>query len=973
MSLWRFILTDRNGIKNVVPDPVNWQDPEVVIARETENGWHGIFFDYGIDKLQFNELGAELIKAEYEEYGINGQMRIDIQFKCSEDNLYDDFYSNGKIAFDQYSDTCGDECSVSVGVEDSSDIMQFKNNYEQSVNINSNIAFDQTTVLTDYEWLNKDILIPNRGLPLTVAGNSPGGQHSLYPISVRETTPVVGTAIRIRPELTQNSIAEINTSDPSGASSYAVFPQTAPNIYPTGITPFLKLDELPNCSTGVFDYYVRLKGRIRGLSTVARDVTISIFVVNDTWSDVNDPNIGTALLLPTTHYGATGTPAGPDITFDQIFQGSCNIDAGKPFAAFINYITYYNVELTENVYVDWDAETSLKLTTVSNCAPTTSKITLINEAASRVIESVTNDTIRFYSETFGRTDSQPYSINTDSCAGLFSITDGLNIRRKLLLDNSQPGFFITPKQLFEGLKPIWNIGITIEPDPNRIGFKRLRFEDWKFFYQEDVAVNFPYATNINREVDLSRIFNKITVGYTNWEAEGTTGLYELMTSREYRINITAISKELNIETDFICAPYTVEITRRLDSSTEDWQYDNNIFGFCLKRDSDGFEVELFPDIASNISNVLDPNSGYNARITPVRNLMRWFSYIMQGLRKLQSDSKIIFSSGTGNYIAALQTNKCNIEGKILSESEDIDITDFADKFDAYPLTFSELVTFDHPMNYNTFKRIKDDPTIRYKAIRYVCNGINKEGWLQQISYRPLTGMANISIIPKNDLLVIPPQPPTPSCNAAVSDIMLTSPDPNKLIVDWTDSAAGATFYNIKLFKDGTEFNNGYYNGHPIQFPGIASGNYHVIVIPYCDANLPGTNYVEGDITVSDPSFALILSAVLTTGRQPNNKLQLTATGTIASTSGFSFKFGQCTVNTTSSSEACRAFPGSPVPNPTSTVTFFAGDITKTVESAQVTPGADFGYITKIVIYDLVGITAAQITKAAGQTWTLVIQ
>src|SRR3954470_15582712 len=106
MSTWKFILTDRNGLRTEVPEPISWIDPEIVIARDNDNGWHGVFFDYGIDKLTFNDIGGQLIKAEYEEYGVNGQMRVDILFQCSEDNTYDSFYENGRIAFDQYSDTC---------------------------------------------------------------------------------------------------------------------------------------------------------------------------------------------------------------------------------------------------------------------------------------------------------------------------------------------------------------------------------------------------------------------------------------------------------------------------------------------------------------------------------------------------------------------------------------------------------------------------------------------------------------------------------------------------------------------------------------------------------------------------------------------------------------------------------------------------------------------------------------------------
>lgn len=965
MSTWKFILINRDGIRTEVPEPVDWVDPEVVVARDHDNGWHGVFFDYGINKLTFNDTGAELIKAEYEEYGVNGEMRVDILFQCSEDNRYDTFYENGRIAFDQYSDTCGDECTVSVGIEDSSDIMLFKNNYEQSVNLNSNIAFDQETVLTDYEWLNKDIEIPSRGLPQTVGGNSPGAEHSVYPIEVRLLTPIFGTAIRIRPELTENSISEIADADPAGSNSYQVSPQTSPNLYPTALSPILELNETVNCSSGVFNYTVRLKGHIREQAANVRQIKIYIVVINEPWSDIGDPTLHEIEILPETEYEPG---AGPDMDFDQSFQGSCVIEQGNPFIAFINFVTFYGTTVDQFVWVDWDEETEVKISTVSNCAATDAKSYMINEAVSRTVEAITNDEIRFYSSTFGRTDSQPYAINYDPCPGLFSITNGLNIRRKLLIDNSQPGFFTNMKKLFSGLNGMWNIGLDIEADPNRSGYNRLRFEDWKFFYQDDVSIRFRYPTKITRSIDLTRVYNSIKAGYNKWEAEGTTGLYELMTLRNYRININAISKELDITTDIICSPYTTESTRRLAETTQDWKYDNDMFGFCLKRISSGFAVEVFLDSAINVTNVIDPNTAYNHRVTPARNAMRWFNYIMQGLRNLKPDSKLIFSNGTGNYIASLQTTSCNIEGKTLAENEDLDVTDFEDIGDAYPITYPEIVTFDHPLNYNTFKRIKNDPTVRRKAVSYTCNGTEFEGWIDKISYRPMAGMATVTLIPKNDSLA---QLPDPSCAATVSNLTFESTEDNQMSVDWTEGVAGATYWQLLIFRDGDNYLTANYSAHPVNLTGLPEGNYHVYVVPYCDNGLPGGNYVDGQFDIAAPPVPLIeITMEIIPSGQVISPMRMTVTSLNGPFSNsFSFRFGQC--NTGPNGTFCNGYPGAPYNQLLyATVNGSVGQ-TLIVQNANASAETS-GSITQVVLHGLNNITPSQITKAAGQTWTLVI-
>ncbi len=275
------------------------------------------------------------------------------------------------------------------------------------------------------------------------------------------------------------------------------------------------------------------------------------------------------------------------------------------------------------------------------------------------------------------------------------------------------------------------------------------------------------------------------------------------------------------------------------------------------------------------------------------------------------------------------------------------------------------------MNYNTFKRIKDDPTIRYKSFGYICNGTEYEGWLDELRYRPLTGMATITLIPKNKTIIS--LPPEPACLAAVSDVIITPGDVDgSVTVDWTESVGGANLWEINITRNGQQYANGLVAlTHPIPLTALPPGIYSIIVIPFCDIDTPGSNYGEANFTIEEPTYALTLSALLTTGRQPNNRMQLTATGSIPAVSGFSFKFGQCALNTSGSfAESCKSFPGSPFPTPYATMSFNPGDTVKMVESALTTPGEDFGDLTKVVIYDMVGITPAQITKALGQTWTL---
>ncbi len=566
-------------------------------------------------------------------------MHLDILFQCSEDNLYDVFYYGGRIAFDQYSDTCGEECTVSVGIEDSNDIMLFKNNYEQSVNIDSDTAFDQSTSLTDYDRLGFDMIIPSRGLPLTSRSVNVEQQSAqmLDFLAWSDIAPngLTGTEIgKTLPIFTVSETSEVDITNINAEPTYEE--GTGLNVDPF-IT--LQYNSALKCLASVYHIKYRVKGRLIDLSNATRIVSVNLNLV--TGIDVNS---NTVII---TQDQAT-YEAGTFITteYDLSYDGLVTLFPGDNVFLYSS-ITYQKTSSAaiQSLIFEYDIECFFEISGVSYCEDTPARSYMVNETISRVCEAITNNKLRFYSDTFGRTDSQPYSINYDPCPGLFSITSGLNIRRKLLIDNTQPAIFLSMKDLFEGLNPIWNIGLTIEPDPNRAGFNRLRFEYWRFFYQDDVAIWFRYPTRVTKDVDPSRLFNQLKIGYNKWQAEGTTGLYELMTKREYRINVNSVNNPVEKYTDFICSPYTIEITRRKDQTTADWTYDNDIFGFCLQKVGGDYTVETFLDNATDVTNVIDPNTCYNARITPARNAMRWFDYIMQGLRTIYADSKLIFSKG----------------------------------------------------------------------------------------------------------------------------------------------------------------------------------------------------------------------------------------------------------------------------------------------------------------------------------------
>lgn len=1054
MSIWRFILIDSDGVETEVDNPQGWESPEVNIDRD--DTWHGIFFGYSFGQLKFIGTAFTLIKQEYDTKGVNGDMSLKILYQCSEDGQFDVFYE-GRLSFDEYSDECGSECSVTIGLEDSTDVMLLRNNYEQKVNLNSNIAFDEETELTNYNYLNFDLGIPSRGIPIKSVASDPvtytfvvddvddisvgavyTNNESQFTISGSNLVGGVGTIQATRTDGTNSPEASgtlvkfsgsgdsgidytsfstssgfelldyptwnnISGSGSTGTEQGALMPmfeniefseidQTNINAGPyydtsvvfnngensIGTPPFIDLqkNQQLKCSPSSFRMKYRIKGRLKDVSNATRIVDMNL-IVRIGSSPANTFLVSNQILA--------SYEAGAPITteFDVSYDDFPSVNTGDKiyFFAIINYVKTSSAVL-QSLVIEFDPENSISFTGISYCEATNAKSYMINEAVSRTVEAITSDKIRFYSTYFGRIDSQPYSLLSQTCGGLFAISSGLNVRRRTLADGSQPGCFVTLKQLFDDLNAIWNIGLSIEPDKFRPGFNFIRFEDWRYFYQDEVGIIFNDASSVKRDVDKTRLFNRMAVGYNKWKAEQFSGLDELMTEREYRLNINAISNPLEVKSDMITAPYTTEITRRLDTGTDDWQYDNDIFAFCLKGEGSPAEysVETFADVAFGVENVNDPDTCYNGRISPVRNAMRWFNYIMQGLRQLQVDSKMIFTKGTGNYVAKFGLNDCNIEGQPIAENESIETGDFDDQDNAKPITFPEIIRFDHPLNYNLFKRIKNEPTLKFKSIVVRCNGNDIHGWIKNISYRPEEGMATITAIPKNTTQL--PSAPPEDCSATVTpgSVTMGSYDFNAKTaeIDFTEGSAGATLWYYIVTQGATPGSGTGFSGtttsHPFTVSGITPGQWSVMVVPYCSETQVGQNYGYGTFDMPSPDFTIELSAVLTNFGS-NNHLILTAhsVGDVPAPGSFSFQWGQCVVNTSVPIEACRAYPGSAIPTPTNTLNFNAGQTTVSQQSVTVTAGQSYGYITKVVLHNLSGIAGADIVKADGQGWTLEIQ
>ena len=184
--------------------------------------------------------------------------------------------------------------------------------------------------------------------------------------------------------------------------------------------------------------------------------------------------------------------------------------------------------------------------------------------------------------------------------------------------------------------------------------------------------------------------------------------------------------------------------------------------------------KFFPEQDQNFTtqNLIDPASSYNLRITPNRNLMRWFRFWKTSFYKYPFQF-FKFAKGIQNYklITNLLSGNTQFEeiNREVGESENFVASD-----DKQAILPPSKITFNHPVNIENFAFILRNEN-RYKEYNVTTDGKSfYQGFLDRISYDPYNQLAEISLIAElqeTSEVTPPPPPPTPvvqfPCNSIV--------------------------------------------------------------------------------------------------------------------------------------------------------------------------------------------------------------
>lgn len=719
-----------------IEEPIGWEDFELSMNRDDKT--HGMQFEASTGVLKFYGAAAEYLKQQRDLYGIKANVTFTAQQFCA--SPYEPIEEiTGRLNFGKYKRRCGNACVVELPLEEDSCKVVFKSRYDQKVDLDKMVAADGITFLANYAQLGQELTLKAKALQASVDGSvGPDG----YVVEYDAGNPFSGSLQWIRPSYEVERYNNIATGQLQSLSEYICNDGSCGSIGP--LTPQLLFEDTIQCFDGNFAYDIRKKGT---LTITNGGVVFYIKMFLFTWDGVGDIFAEADLVAEQMLVDYGGTPAtDPIVGFDGTLNGVTTLAEG------IGLYAALEIGMAGQSYhlkVDFDPETHFTLNAIKLCPDTQVQYYMIHEALSRVAESITNNCVRVKSSYYGRTDSQPFSFDDDGCGGLRMLTSGLKIRRA-----PDGRFFASMKDLFEGLNPIDNIGFDITEDPDLPGNFLMNIEQVDYFYKDQEIFSIDSIPEGTDEMQEQMHYSKINVGYKKWEVEGINGLDEFNSNREYRTSLDTVSNTLDITSALITGSYPIEHTRQqnfADSGAADTKFDNDAFLITLKRMAYDFVVEQ--DNVSSAANFFDPDTIYNFRLSPLRNLMRWYKTIASGYADLgSSESKLFFNAGTGNFnatgeiIEGAYDGECKLESMPITENQNLFVTHFARATDYTPLWKPETFAYEYPLNIAEYKSIKENP---YGYVSYQCgNGAYEKAFIKEIKFRPAKGRATFVLLKK---------------------------------------------------------------------------------------------------------------------------------------------------------------------------------------------------------------------------------
>jgi hypothetical protein len=273
--------------------------------------------------------------------------------------------------------------------------------------------------------------------------------------------------------------------------------------------------------------------------------------------------------------------------------------------------------------MDYDiARVTLELN--SHFDETTTKAWAIHELFSRLTHATSNEPSSFRSNYFGRTNSQPFSYPVTGCGGYTAITNGLKLRQ---YEDERSAIIVSIQDLLDSMDSLHGIGWGVLNN-------KMIVEPIEYFYQSNVLKKLDFVPSFEMRIAQDKYVNEIQIGYEKWETEDVNGLEEPNSIHSYSLPKVQRKNRIDKISPYIGGSYAIETTRRRPQSiftTFDWKFDTDNFILALKHNVNELNVCEKDENFSNVTNLLEPDTTYNLRYSPARNLLRQLKAFTGGL------------------------------------------------------------------------------------------------------------------------------------------------------------------------------------------------------------------------------------------------------------------------------------------------------------------------------------------------------
>ncbi|MDR1593017.1 MAG: hypothetical protein LBS43_00855 [Prevotellaceae bacterium] len=726
-----------------IQEPVKFDGFTPVIKR---GSYYGISPDQADNEIEFDrEAGYALLKTLYEQYGVDAEIDFLCEYTC-DGRGWDEYYS-GQIDFAVlYEERYRNWCRVASTITANDIRVTFLNKRDDEIDLDSLLSRSGKT-LTKYGNLGREILLPAKTIKTRLEA------VQKYPDDEVQEQAI--TLYRSGEELTKSNCSDTTMWGKPFRSTLYIRLNTAEYAesgeVDEGLSISLPLNDTPEQPL----MYVSMPDVDIFSGKLIVDISGKISYEFGQCGHIRSINAQTVkIIVGETVYEVASSLAGDcgnDLEFSiheeyDVLKFEGNIDVKMDLLAYVGEAYGYimpeepcpeffstreaNLTIDSGSYVRFDGN--------SQYSDTPAKLYLIHESLSRIAEHLTDGALTVKSDYYGRVDSDVHKTSEDGRASLRAITNGYLVRQAVMTDGTTPKMFVSWKKLFESLQAIDNVGFGFEAGGV------IRVEPMEFFYKNDVIMTCDGINEHTIKFDTESNIRSVKTGYKKWLSGEYNSIDGFHATREYHTSVEKAVVAKEYLSELIADGYAIEATRRrqIADNLKDWQYDNDLFIIDLRRGTTSDNViEVNKGATDTGGTLIDPDTIYNARLSPARMAMRHFAGITRGMPPVYRRA-LMFGASEGYSTARMRAQgNYVIEKNAIVENQDISVDDFFNAAELLLDVSAEIMTFKYPIKPYEFRHIREHP---YGLV----DADGRLGWLKELEWETGKETANFTLILK---------------------------------------------------------------------------------------------------------------------------------------------------------------------------------------------------------------------------------